>query len=210
MKNTESNTAKAETTKGNTAQGSYKYNLIQQKVRIGNKADAFSINVSAMLPAVQDHDSTREAKVKPTEYTESYLSFLVAELVQANGIKEACTRVLNKCVMIQLNQAVSVLLKAEYEKAMIENPDKPISKFDLEKLINNSELMRFYNDKHTFPASEKADSTLASTRRKVDKANKQRQENGLPSWTEEEIASKVSALYAIELSKQAEQNALLS
>jgi hypothetical protein len=210
MKQTESITAKADISTSNTASASYKYNLIQQKVRVGNKADSFSINVTAMLPAIQDIDSTRDAKCKPIEYTQAYLDWLIAEMVQANGIKEACTRVFNKCVMIQLNQAVSVLLKAEYEKALIENPDKLISKFDLEKLINNSELIKFYNDKHTFPESERADSMLSSTKRKVDKANKMRVENGNLAWNDTEVASKISALYAIELAKQAEQNDLLS
>ena len=210
MKNTENTTAKAETTKGNTAQGSYKYNLIQQKVRVGNSADSFHINVSAMLPAIQDTDSTREAKTKPIEYTQSYLNFLIAELVQANGIKEACDRVYNKCVMIQFNQAVGQLLKAEYHKLTSADPTKPISKFDVEKLINESELLKHYNQHHTFPASERTDSMLASSKRKVEKANKLRVENGKQAWTNVEVEERVSKLYKIELNIQAERNSLLS
>jgi len=210
MKNTENITAKAETTKGNTAQGRFNYNLIQQKVRVGNSADSFHVNISAMLPAIQDTDSTRDAKTKPIEYTQSYLDFLVAELVQANGIKEACDRIYNKCIMIQFNQAVGQLLKAEYHKLISANPDKPISKFDVEKLINESELLKHYNQHHTFPASERTDSMLASSKRKVEKANKLRVENGKPAWNESEVEERVSKLYKIELDIQAERNSLLS
>lgn len=210
MKQTENMTAKAETSTSNNASASYKYNLIQQKVRVGNSADSFHINVSAMLPAIQDQESTREAKTKPIEYTQSYLDFLVAELVQANGIKEACDRIYNKCIMIQFNQAVGQLLKAEYHKLTSANPDKPISKFDVEKLINGSELLKHYNQHHTFPASERTDSMLASSKRKVEKANKLRVENGKTAWNEVEVEERISKLYKIELDIQAERNSLLS
>ena len=214
MKNTENTTAKAETTTSNNATGSYdgKYHLIKQRVRTSNTTDAFWIDAQAMLPAIQNFESARKvgSAIKPTEYTERYLMFLVNELVKSIGIKTACERVLTKCYMIEFNQQIGSLVKAEYAKLMLANPDMPVSKTDVEKLVNNSDLVKFYNKEHKFPASENADSLLNKCKREVEKANKLRIENGKPAWNETETASKVQGLYRIKLAQQAEQNELLS
>ena len=153
------NQVKAETVSSNNAKAEFQFNSIKQKVRLSNEKDSFWIDATANLPAIQNIESTRAegSAVKPIEYSEKYLQWLVSQLIATEGIKKACELVLNKCYMIRFNHEIGVILKATYKKLMAEHPDMPVSKFDVEKLINEHPDVQYFNDKHSWPATEKAD-----------------------------------------------------
>ena len=78
------NQVKAETVSGNNAKADFQYNLIKQRVRLENKSDSFWIDAEAMLPAIQNLESTRAegSAVKAIEYSSEYLQWLVSQLVE--------------------------------------------------------------------------------------------------------------------------------
>ena len=202
------NQVKVETVKSNNAKAGFQFNMIKQKVRLSNEKDSFWIDATAMLPAIQNLESARAegSAVKPSENSIEYLNWLVEQLVASEGIENACKLVLNKCYMIKFNHEIGTILKASYQKLLAENPNMPVNKFDVEKLINDHVDVAYFNENHKWPATEKADKVWNACLKIV----KQLAERDNWSDDQERIQRATQKLYSLEVEKAKKQQDLLA
>ena len=179
------------------ASNNMQYNLIKQRVKMNKESDSFWIDASAMLPALQDAESQRAfgSSIKPIAYSKEYAQFLLDELLNNQGVEQTCKRLLTKCYMIEFNHVANSLVKKYYEQLRTAKPNVPVNKFDVEKLVNESQEMQFFNKNHYFEKSAVADPIAREVSKEMKKMQLADAEAGKPEWSDERKEKVKAELY---------------